>query len=310
MIFKTWKLVFLFFISISPIEGQIELVDGIEWQYYAFNYLSGDVYEYKNWIEGDTIINNVGCKKFKREYLNCNDRKVIEEYIYQNDDKLYYYHFEDSTFQLLYDFNPNMSDTIKIRNWGHFANNESHFYLSILAVIPIDYNGVTVNEIFAQYGRDDGQGGIQFIPYYYRYVQGIGLHINFFYFHDTGWCDGLHVTELYCYYHPNYGNFILNPEKCDLLPVGIEAIENDFEVNVFPNPTSQIVNLKIESEVLENYKIQFYTSAGHQIYQEAYHHTNQIEIDISNFPKGFYHYVLINEKNQDMFFGKINLIKE
>ena len=216
--------------------AQVELVDGIEWEYLAFNALSGEVYENKNQIDGDTIINNVNCKKLKREAFNCNQRYYSEEYVYVEDNKLYYYHFEDSLFQLLYDFNPNVGDTIKIRNWGYFENADSHFYLKVDSIKQVNLNGEILNEIYTEYGSHDGTE-IVFYNFYFKYIEGIGSLGNFFYFTDTGWCDGRHVTELFCYHHPDYGSLIFNPEKCSVM-VETNEVDEKLSVEVFPNPTT------------------------------------------------------------------------
>lgn len=295
-------IIFVFSTNLAP--AQIDLVDGIEWEYLAFNYLSGEVYDYKNRIDGDTLINDIPCKKLKRESFNCNQRYYSEEYVYVEDDKLYYYHSEDSLFQMLYDFNPNVGDTIEIRFWGYYLNNFSHFYLKVDSVKQVNFNGKLLNEVYTELGRDDGVNGVQFENYFYKYLEGIGTNINFFYFTDTGFCDGRHVTELFCYYHPEHGNLIFNPEKCNAI-VATNEIEEELKIEVFPNPATDFLFVEIENKAFYHFDLQFFTTTGQLIYQTSIQNNTPKKIDISHFPSGIFHYVITNLDNRQKGFGKI-----
>ena len=294
----------IFFFLITP-QGfsQLELVDGIEWEYLSFNYLSGEIYDYKLSIDGDTMINNQECKILKRDFYNCNQRYQLEEYVYQTQNKFYYYELEDSSFHLLYDFDPNIGDTIEIKNWGYFQNHGASFYLKVDSIKQINFNGKILNEVFTEFGKLEGTV-IEFNNYYFNYIEGIGTLINFFYFTDTGWCDGAHVTELYCYYHPNYGNLIFNPEKCSTI-VPTNELDKKIQLKIFPNPATNFLFLQIENDEMDDYDVQFFTTTGQLIYQTSIQNNNQKEIDISNFPKGIYHYLVTNLDSRQRGFGKL-----
>lgn len=80
---------------------------------------------------------------------------------------------------------------------------------------------------------------------------------------------------------------------------------NSFRIKTFPNPANNIINLQIENEDIADYDIQFFTPTGQLIYQTSIQNDHQKEIDVSNFPKGIYHYVVTNLDNQQRGFGKI-----
>ena len=80
---------------------------------------------------------------------------------------------------------------------------------------------------------------------------------------------------------------------------------NSFAVKTFPNPANNIINLQIEKEDLENYDAQFFTVTGQLIYQTSIQKDYQKEIDVLNFLKGIYHYVVTKVDDQQKGFGKI-----
>jgi len=72
----------------------------------------------------------------------------------------------------------------------------------------------------------------------------------------------------------------------DLSESEIQNIENDFQI--FPNPTSNKVNLLIDNEIInQSIQLEIYSSLGNKIYEQTITSPNTI-IDITEFSAGVY----------------------
>lgn len=107
----------------------MDLIDGIEWEYKMSNAFIPELNANRVTIKGDIVVNGHDCKILEREYIDCNLRPK-QDYIYQEDNRMYFYHFEDSLFQLLYDFNFKIGDIVKVRDMGHICQVSGSFLLS------------------------------------------------------------------------------------------------------------------------------------------------------------------------------------
>ncbi|MCL5130132.1 MULTISPECIES: M64 family metallopeptidase [unclassified Algibacter] len=73
--------------------------------------------------------------------------------------------------------------------------------------------------------------------------------------------------------------------------LGIESIESlsdNFEVLMFPNPVSNMVNLRFESETLENLKVDIISMEGRKLLSTSLSNSEIKPIDISAFSTGIY----------------------
>lgn len=90
--------------------------------------------------------------------------------------------------------------------------------------------------------------------------------------------------------------------------VVINAINDyapEISVSVFPNPTSQIITIKLE-RINKNMEVEFYNSEGRLVLKEVMEH--QIKVfDVSAFPGGLYYLYL---KNQNQNLKTFKIIKE
>jgi hypothetical protein len=66
-----------------------------------------------------------------------------------------------------------------------------------------------------------------------------------------------------------------------------EAEKLDFQATIFPNPTQDVLNLNIESENAQDFKISLYNLVGQQILQESFS-GNTHQIEVNQLPKGEY----------------------
>jgi hypothetical protein len=58
-----------------------------------------------------------------------------------------------------------------------------------------------------------------------------------------------------------------------------EPQQADFQATIYPNPTQDVLNLKIENTTVNDFKITLYNLAGQQISQDVFSgNTHQVEV--------------------------------
>jgi hypothetical protein len=80
----------------------------------------------------------------------------------------------------------------------------------------------------------------------------------------------------------------------ECLPLSIEERAN--RIHVFPNPTSDSVELAIQNTLLSEYRILLYNQLGQPLAVPIVRQQNTAQIDISRLEKGIYYLVLQNDK--------------
>lgn len=85
------------------------------------------------------------------------------------------------------------------------------------------------------------------------------------------------------------------------LPASAEELRNDIKVGIFPNPSSQIVNIRI-SEPVANAGIKIYDISGREILHEPILSEKQ-QIQVGKWQNGMYSYV-ITSKNKTILKGR------
>ena len=84
---------------------------------------------------------------------------------------------------------------------------------------------------------------------------------------------------------------------CSCTPVWWDAIENISEVNLKLNPNPVSKTLNVQMMRLDNSQISIYNSFGQNVYDESFSNQNQISLDVSFLPKGWYFLVLNGDKS-------------
>ena len=87
-----------------------------------------------------------------------------------------------------------------------------------------------------------------------------------------------------------------------LTVVSVEDLAVDFVVNIFPNPTAEFVNLKIEK--FNGMTIRLFDLTGKELQQETLRQSTT-QISVTDYPKGTYLLTLINNENNKIKTYKI-----
>ncbi|MFK8057988.1 MAG: T9SS type A sorting domain-containing protein [Saprospiraceae bacterium] len=289
--------------------SQVDLVNGIKWEYEMYQVIGSGNPSNKVSIVGDTTIDGRACKILEREFTNCNLRPK-KDFIYQEDRQIYYYHFEDSLFHLLYDFGAEIGDTLKIRGWDQFSNNNDYFYLKVDSISSINIGLNQRKRFIMIYGDKNNLGEIEFTDYQLEIVEGAGCTTNFFYFYDTGSCDGRHVHQLRCYSHPELGSFG-DSTLCNITTSTREAPLSATPL-VYPNPFSNDINISI-SEASSMIILELYNGQGLLLStkKSKTNSSKTMKINaLSNLPTGIYYLNIKNLENDKSTSHKLFKISE
>ena len=258
----------------------------MEWEYEIYGNFDPTVTTTKLRITRDTIFDNKNCLILESESHSCTMRPM-KDIIYQNGDKIYFYHEDDADFQLLYDFGAELGDVIKIRRWDWYARFLDYSTLRVDSISQIEYSGKNRRRFMLNIGIEiDGE--IEYRDRFYEVIEGIGCTRNLFYFVDTGICDDIHVRDLRCFCHPNFGAYnhkltcsiTCSPLQVDLIP--------DF--SIYPNPTSAFINIPSEYKY-ESFEI--YDRGGTLVQKANY----CPYIDVNDLSDGAYFIRFLNSDN-------------
>lgn len=292
----------LFVISLGQINAQVWSPNGAVWVYKKYTeFLGYKTYDYISYVS-DTTINNTAVKvmEVKRlralyspnnEIISTEDSITGYEYMYQNGNTILWW--RDNEFVPLYQFNTQTGDSWPIRGDHFIAQHPCHpnsFSDSVEVINKdvFDFGGVSVNRTFLKSINEHwGLGTI---------LEGIGtMEGPFPKPVHTSTCT---VTDydaglggyLVCYYDPIRGyvggcnaSFI---SSVDENPLAI----NNIDINIFPNPTYDIVNVEIstlsESD-MQGARVNIYNLVGQLIYTQNVRDPN-FSISTRSFAIGVY----------------------
>lgn len=88
---------------------------------------------------------------------------------------------------------------------------------------------------------------------------------------------------------------ILKNAQADLT---LDAKENEIknQISVFPNPTSDKINVTINSKFSQEFTISMSDMTGKSVYNQNFKNKNELIIDAKNFAKETYVLILKNQK--------------
>ncbi|MFT6708079.1 MAG: hypothetical protein ACJATF_002935, partial [Flavobacteriales bacterium] len=245
----------------SILTGQSLLIDGTEWHYNMTLFNGLEVKSNKFTISGDTIIENISCKILEREYWSC-DQREYHEFLYEEDNKVYFYDSENSTFKMLYDYDMEMGEEKEFEFWPDTGY--SNYFIRIDAIDTLEIN----NRDFKRFTVSYGIMGNQEIDYFLidqEIIEQIGSKTNYFHFADTGLCDWQYNRSLRCFNSVETNTINYDSIECDvdyfiISNSNIDASKSE-EMIVYPNPTNGKFQISILAE-MPDALINVYSTSG------------------------------------------------
>lgn len=287
--------------------SQDVFIDGLQWEYNMTSFSDPTLRSNKLRIIGDTVIQRKDCKILEREFVSCNSRPK-REYLYMEDQQVYYYHFNDRKFQPLYDFSLEVGDTTRVRLWGPYLSRGDYMYIKIDSIGSIDFNGHELKDMYYYFGYENNLGEVKFSYWKkFRIIEGVGETDNLFYFVETGFCHGLYVDDLRCFYHPEYGYLNLNNDECSIITSSKDYILEKSSYRIYPNPTKGNIEI-IPAENLKMETISILDCTGKTVLENSsIKNKNQLKLNIESLTTGLY--ILRIKTEDDLIFNE-RIIKQ
>lgn len=247
-------------------------------------------------ITGEAEILGKRCQVLQRSILTC-DLRPDQEYLYQENDSLFYYEPSVNNFQLLYDFSAELHDTIRLPFWPGMGWDS--FYIRIDSIATFYLDTLALKEFYVSYGIQDGPDKIIFSPYDFPrkvIIEDIGSTGNFFHWVENGGCDGYHTYGLRCFDQPDYSIAKFTTEACDSVVVGVHNLYDNPTVRIYPNPASTWMRIEVEQDNEHSWILNDIFGRTVMRQQAARAFFKATEIDTSELKNGVYYLQILDER--------------
>jgi hypothetical protein len=301
---KKTTLYLLFFITLIKTNAQDFAPIGAEWYYSEGFAFTGD----QNYLyivsEKDTTFQGKNCRKLVKEgNLSCSGRPQTE-YIYFENNEVYFWTYGIDEFQKLYDFNASKDTSWKVRI-NDFEGSYDTININIDSITLDVINGKELKVQYVTYTVSDYKWDFNY-SYQSKIIETIGDMTYLFNLYPLIVCDVNYSAGLRCYQDSELGFYTTGiADSCDYVYdwTSIESAKSDFEINVMPNPTNGIINIEIANK--DFLDIELRDLSGRLFYQGNI--KSKTSIDLSDFQNGLY-ILLIRDK--DLVCGYKRVLKE
>jgi len=252
----TLLIAFSFFFGISFSQNWAPI--GSQWHFSEQFFWGYPISEDYIMIESvkDTVFNGKSCTKLvKRHNPDCGGRPDFE-YMYSENNKVFFWDFDLDKYQVLYDFDMITGDSLIIEIFDE-NNDVDTIVVYVDSTAQTEINGIVKKLQFVTYSFifDD------FTPGEYNSVitESIGDNMYMFNFvpEFLQACDGNFSTGLRCYYDETVGLFDtgIAPYCTYIEYVSVDNIPKEQFVSIFPIPSNGKINIdsKLDSDL--NYHI-------------------------------------------------------
>lgn len=272
---------------------------GAKWTYSYTN--SGESGYVELLYTGDTVISSINCKKLKKtQYVKGLFPPTIvmynlgSEITYEQNGVVFIR--IGGNFDTLYNFNALIGD-----QWGMIRTSphcDGSSNITVLDTGTIMINSIPLKFLAVNLHFSSNLTGIS--DYQDTIVETIGFTGSYFF--PADYCnaplDGHEGGSFRCYsddnfntYKPNYTN------ACNfIIGVGVNEIEEEESINIYPNPASDYITINIDKMFGEVNRVELYNSFGQIILLQK----QLNNIDISELPDGFYFIKVTNKRGLGM----------
>lgn len=229
---------------------------------------------------GDSIVENKTYRVIEKDKFSCLLRFSGKQLIHQSNDSIFHLNNETNELNLIIDFGAKQGETWHIKKYSQTEFADSMFCrvdtvtTELIDGISFNVQHVTLKPI---------ENGIvnEFDSLSTRIIENIGFENALFPVSFSYVCDGNFEGKIRCYYDENLGLIQFSEDECLMTPT-TDIIQN-LEINIFPNPTSSILNIKIDDQY-KIQKIEMFDLEGKIMIRKQ----NENQIDVSDFQKGIY----------------------
>ncbi len=302
-----FRITFLMVVSILLLQAQDLFVDGAEWHYRLVCFGSPNIGVNRCYIEGDTIIQNRVCLIYMQDHATCNGRPK-RNYLYKEDDTIYFFDEDDDSFKVLYNFSLEVGDTMiyetGIHSWD--LRRRTH-YIRIDSIGKFFANDVELKSFSISYaiGHDEQ---IFFEKSNDIIIEDIGNTSNFFHFSDgTGFCDDKYSDPLRCFSAPSFPTIKFTDMDC-LTVSTTEAKDLSYEITAFPNPFEDELTLEL-TEPIRNGCVNVLDQWGKIQHQQTWPENElKMILNLGDLPSSTY-LIRLRQSHGVKYFGGMRVVK-
>lgn len=269
-------------------------VDSAEWYYSRPGSVDyWDVKPRRMQIVEDTLIAGIKCKKLE---FSEEGAVIGWEYAYESNDSVFYFNRDSQGFFLLYDFNAQAGDTVKVHESQY---SHAGYYVTDGVSEKFDYKVNSIRDTMVE-GRTIRIQNVS--PVYYDCFYGFDGDIyegmgHFKYFFGNPICmdAGGGIYDLFrCYIEKNGFRF-QSPTweySCDtILPLSINERDDLTNIDIYPNPVK--TTLRVDSDVsITSAKI--LSLQGKVIMSNSVGNKKDFQLELKGVSTGVYFLILEN----------------
>ncbi|TAK41278.1 MAG: T9SS type A sorting domain-containing protein [Saprospiraceae bacterium] len=192
-------------------------------------------------VAGDTVIQNKNCRIFQQNsgIIGWNWNCLGNQYLYEEDSRVYFFDAENQAFQLLYDFTKEAGDSWEVPLCEDLCYPFQNLTVRVDSISFTELNGTSLNT--QHVSLLDGSG----IPFGNdRVYEGIGSATQMFFVQENCTTADVGFLNLRCFNSPIDGLFNFFGEDCDVINDVTQGIENSFDFIISPNPASDFVRFQ------------------------------------------------------------------
>lgn len=254
---------FLFLLVANFVFGQIEWApQGAKWYYTYSETLFGAEYVVVVQVIGDTIIQGKNCSILKNEPIGlnwnwgCNNPIWNIEYMYGENNKVYFFNSFEDEFKLLYDFKAQIEDGWKIPLC------DENFTVDSLEIVVSDiYYDTISNHTLKIIDVDESMNGFPSFIY-----EGIGSARQMFFQEQNIVTTEQGITSLRCYESPTTGIIKFTEQPCGFISSTSEETTSHY-YTIYPNPTSGPATLTFTLPPGTPATVQIFNSYGQKVWE-------------------------------------------
>lgn len=225
---------------------------------------------------GDTLINGRACRILEN-VENCG---VKFQFAYREERRIYYFNEVTEDFELLYDFNLEEGDTLKMYVGNNFLVNDPYdtVFIKIDSVDKLILNNDTLQVQYVSYLFDLNPEQ-NFGSKIYEDIGG-----DEFLLPTYGFCD-IPTGPLRCFEHPNRGWYRFTTEfDCDQVPV--REIQEKISLKIYPNPLKgRLFTVSSEVPFARIDLLNLWGQSQYSVYQTG---PGNFPLDLPELPSGIY----------------------
>lgn len=222
-------------------------------------------------------------------------------FVYEEDSVAYVFHPGLGNFQILYDLTKRVGESWRYPVPG---NNDYNPPDTLIRTVTRSYTTI-INGVARKTLDVTDRLRTSYVQHDATIIERIGdIHYLFYFMTQyTAVCDGRFSEGLRCYDDKNFGHYETGIVPYCTYSVDIETTRVTPEVEIYPNPTSDLVTLTVNGNA--PLVAALTTITGQKVAEQAM--TSRVEFSLATLPQGVY-LIVLNQENRTI--GSYKVVKQ